>query len=410
MFLRILVAAVLGPTGSDHHYEVIEFFLAVGTFPTVDFYAQAFHPPAYYLLSLPWAMLGGARAVEGFSLLLSILGLWLFYRLFRDSGFIENDRARLHAMVLTAFLPQLVLYSILVSNDTLAIVAGTLALLAALRFHSGPTLSNAAIAGLAAALGLLTKGTLIAHAGVLLFIVAVMSWRRLGARKSVARVAVFLALTLTLGSYKFIENQVRYGRPIVHNMDTRPLWMQAQQPTIIGVRSLIDVDLTKLLREPYAERRKGGWTNPQSMPLLFYATMWHPYIPVSNFRGTWEWTAWLAQLTYVLAIPATLLIVAGWIAAARRPRVWIPLAFLAANLALVIAAGVKYDAWSCFQSRLLFPSFAAIAFGYAWGIEWIGRKWPASTRFVDVTSIALYAAFLTYFGIEISSVVMKAMG
>jgi hypothetical protein len=313
-------------------------------------------------------------------------------------------------MALTAFLPHLVLYSILVSNDTLAMVAGTLALLSALRFQSDPTVSNAAIAGLVAALGLLTKGTLIAHAGVLLFVVAVVSWQRLTLRRGAACVAVFLALTLSLGSYKFIENELRYGRPIVHGMDFGQDWVQAQRPTITGVRSLIDIDIVKLLREPYGERRKGGWTNPQSVPLLLYATLWHPYVPVSNFRGTWQWTALLAQATYLIAIPATLLIVFGWIIAARRPRMWIPLAFFAANLAIVLAAGVKYDAWSCFQSRLLFPSFAAIVFGYAWGIEATERRGPALARFADVASFALYASFLTYFTIEIASVVIRTLG
>lgn len=410
MVLRVVTCAVLGPNGSDHHYEVIESILREGRIPMAQDYAQAYHPPAYYILSLPWAVVGGARSVEVFSLLLSILNLWLLFRLLRDSTFVESDRARLHGMALTAFLPHLVLYSVLVTNDSLAMLVGTLALLAAMRFHSDPKISNAAIAGLVAALGLLTKGTLIAHAGVLLFVVAVVSWQRLPVRKAAACVALFLALTLSLGSYKFIENQVRYGRPIVHGMDFGQPWVLAQRPTIVGVRSWIDVDIVKLLREPYAERRKGGWTNPQSVPLLLYATLWHPYVPVSNFRGTWEWTALLAQATYLLAIPATLLIGAGWIVAARRPRVWIPLAFFAANLALVLAAGVKYDAWSCFQSRLLFPSFAAIVFGYTWGIETIGRKWPALMRYVEVVSMALYAAFLTYFAIEISHVVMKTLG
>ena len=69
---RGAVYVVLGPTGSDHHYEVIESILREGRFPMAEEYAQAFHPPAYYLLSLPWAMLGGDRFVEVFSLLLSI--------------------------------------------------------------------------------------------------------------------------------------------------------------------------------------------------------------------------------------------------------------------------------------------------------------------------------------------------
>lgn len=409
VLLRVITFVVLGPTGSDHHYEVIEAILREHRFPLATEYAQAFHPPAYYVLSLPWAMLGGARVVELFSLLLSILNVWLLFRFLRDRAWIQDDRGRLHAMALTAFLPQFVVYSILVSNDTLAMLTGTLALIAALRFESAPTRSNAAIAGLVAALGLLTKGTLIGQAAVLLFVIAVVSLRRLPARRAMACMTIFVALACILGSYKYVENQVRYGRPLVHNMDFGQMWVDEQRPTITGARSLVDVDLTKLVREPYAERRGGGWSNPRSVPLLLYATFWHPYVPVSNFRGTWTWTPFLAPATYLLAIPATLLLFIGWWLVVRRPRAWIPLAFFAANLAIVLAAGVKYDAWSNFQSRLLFPAFAAIALGYAWGIEWSGRKSRAVARFVDVVSIALYAAFLLYFAIEIAYVVTKTL-
>jgi hypothetical protein len=70
---------------------------------------------------------------------------------------------------------------------------------------------------------------------------------------------------------------------------------------------------------------------------------------------------------------------------------------------------VKFDAWSCFQSRLLFPSFAAIAFGYAWGIEHTQRKWPALRPIIDAFCISLYAVFLTYFAIEIAFVVKTTL-
>ncbi|HEU4889814.1 MAG TPA: hypothetical protein VFV49_18165, partial [Thermoanaerobaculia bacterium] len=102
--LRVVTCAVLGPTGSDHHYEVIEAILRDGRLPMAEAYAQAFHPPAYYLLSLPWAMIGGDRSVEVFSLLLSIANLLLLFGLLRR--FVHDDRARLHAMALVAFLPQ----------------------------------------------------------------------------------------------------------------------------------------------------------------------------------------------------------------------------------------------------------------------------------------------------------------
>jgi len=405
--LRVLVFCVLGPSGADDHYEVIEQILRDGRFPAAHIYAQAFHPPAYYVLSLPWAAAGGPRVVEVFSLLLSVINLWLLFGLFQR--LIPSDRGRLHAMVLTALLPQFVVYSILVSNDTLAMLVGTLFLLVALRFQSDPRPVNAALAGVVAAFGLLTKGTLIAHAGVLLFVVAIVSWRSLLARRALSCVAIFLALAVPLGSYKFIENEVRYGRALVHGMEFGQPWVEDQRPTVLGLRSWVDIDIVTLLREPYSERREGGVTNPHSVPLLMYATLWYAYVPVSNFRGIWERTAVLPQLTYLLAIPATLLIVAGWIAAIRRPGAWIPLAFFAGNLAIVLAAGVKFDAWSCFQSRLLFPSFASLAFGLAWGVGWIETALPKLGRVAEYACFALYVTFLAYFGFEGIHVVMKAL-
>ncbi len=406
--LRLIVYFFLGPTTADDHYAVIEFVLRTHHLPPSGALAQSFHPPAFYLLSLPWALVGGPRFVEVFSLLLSLANLWLILRFLERT--VENERARLHAMVLTALLPELVLWGIVVSNDSMAMLMGTLCLFAALRFVDAPGLRNAAIAGAAAGIGLFTKGTLLAHACGLLIVVTIVAARRLSPRKTIVSVAVFGALTLSLGSYKFIENQIRFGRPIVHGMEFGQPWVRDQQPTITSAYALVDLDLRKLLRRPYSELRQGGQTNPQSMPLLFYATFWHPYIPVSNFRGTWERTDRLAQATYLLAIIPTFLIGLGMVSCRRRPGGAVLIAFFALNVALVIAAGLRFDAWSCFQARLFFPCFVAIALGYALGIEHLVTRRPSLGPWVDAATIPLYATFAIYFAIELTHVAMKFFG
>ena len=274
------------------------------------------------------------------------------------------------------------LFSIVVSNDSLAMLLGTLAILAALRFTREPSTRNAVICGVIAGLGLLTKGTLIPHAGVLFLVIA--------RTKKVQWMAIFVSIAIVLGSYKFIENEQHLGRPIVHGMDFNQLWIQSQRPTITSAYSWIDVNPVKLWREPYAP------ANPHSAPLLLYATFWHPYDPVSNFRTVRLRAPIVGRLTYVFAIVPTLLILIGL---RKRPLLAL---FLAANVAVVLVAGAKYDAWSCFQSRLFFPSFAAIALAYAEGIERTARRWRWP---VDVMCIALYALFLADFEIEIFHVI-----
>jgi hypothetical protein len=405
----VAVFVVLGPIGHDDHYAVVSQLIEERRIPPAGASAQSFHPPLYYLLAVPWALAGGPRVVEIFSLLLSIGNVWLLFRLLGDLP----PRPRIHALLLVALLPQFVLYGILVSNDTLAMLMGTVVLVAANRFQADPSLRNAVLAGLAAGAGLLSKGTLLGHAGVLGVLVAVVSLRRLPRVPALARVLVFAVLTASLGTYKFVENQVHFGRPAVHTMDFSPGWMVAQQPTVTSPWSLVNFDLRQLLREPHGERpawraSEPGGTNPRSVPLLLYATFWHPYSPVSNFRGTFDEQPWLAKATYVVAVPATAILLAGL--ALMLPRRPVALAMLAANAALVIAVGLRYDAWSSFNARLVFPSMACLALGLGLGIDRVARRWPRSVPAVDVACGSLYVLFVVYFGLEILHVARGVFG
>jgi len=62
--LRILVHIFLQPNNNDPHFEVIEFISERGTLPMSDQLLMAFHPPLYYLLATPFAMVGPAKFVQ----------------------------------------------------------------------------------------------------------------------------------------------------------------------------------------------------------------------------------------------------------------------------------------------------------------------------------------------------------
>lgn len=73
---------------------------------------------------------------------------------------------------------------------------------------------------------------------------------------------------------------------------------------------------------------------------------------------------------------------------------------LLSNLAVVIGAGIKYDAWSCFQSRLCFQSMMPVLMLFGAGVEILPSKkwlqWP-----IFAVCWLTVACGVLYFAIEV---------
>jgi hypothetical protein len=141
-----------------------------------------------------------------------------------------------------------------------------------------------------------------------------------------------------------------------------------------------------------------------SFPLLMYATLWYPHFPDSSFRGNVFGYAWVGSAIYSVAIVPTIVLLIGvWRAIAkvgRDPIVALATALLLSNLAIVIAAGVRYNVWACFQSRLCFQSIVPAIVLLGVGMHIVERaKW--SRWLVYAMSAATIACSLLYFAIEI---------
>ncbi|HED66587.1 MAG TPA: hypothetical protein ENJ09_13655 [Planctomycetes bacterium] len=419
IFLRVLVQAFLDPSNNDPHWSYVRFLVEHHRPPFADEVLLGFQPPLYYLLAAPLAAIGSMKLTQGLSLLLSLANLLLIARWVRDTRLFESAAARRHALLLAAILPQFLLFSGFVSNDALAYPLGTLALVLALRYVEAPSLRAAGLLGLVAGLGLVTKGTLIGNVPVLVLAILAGTWTAGRAwRASVAPLALFGVLTVLVGGYKFVENQIHFGTPVVGNDILHQDWVHEQEGTWQGPSSLLDVNVLKLARNPsFSESTR------HSIPLLLYGTFWSAYIPESNWNRTRAHPfKILIPLLDLAGVLPTLLILVGLAAKALAARVLLrrdpPPArdtriaraqdlllgcAIAAATLLVLKWGLKHDAWSFFQARLVFPAFLSIAAGLGFGVDLVRRGGPVARALVGAGLLLVYLLIAAYFAVEIGS-------
>jgi hypothetical protein len=406
--LRVVVFLFQQPFNNDSHADVIAYFINTGRLPTIPGISQAYHPPLYYLVAVPWIVLAGWKGVQAFSLALSIANLYVLYRLVRDTLLIAPHAIRVLCLLVAALLPPFVLFGNYISNDALAFLLGSLIVFQAHGYLRAPSVGSVRDLALLLGLGLLTKITFLAYAPCLVALVLVAERRR---RAWGAAVMVALGLGVlggTVGSYKFVENAVRFGRPVVTSLDLMPPGLMQQQRAYPGPRAFVDVNLLTLLRNPVLTD-----ATRQAYPLLLYATLWYPHIPESNLRSPGADRV-LAPVIYGLAIVPTVALGVGLcrlVAGSRRLRAFRTLptpefrsaalsllcvALLLTNLGLVIAAGLRHHVWSVFQARLLFPALFPLLLVLGAGLQPVWR-FPAGRVVVAISLSLLFATFLAYY-------------
>jgi len=214
---------------------------------------------------------------------------------------------------------------------------------------------------------------------------------------------------IPLGSYKFIENTINFGTPLIHNLDNAH-WIEAHRPTYIGPVTIYDINIIKLVKNPTVS----DYTK-KSYLLPLYGSFWYQYIPESNFKGNLSKFKYLGSTIYLLAIIPTLLFIIGIIYLTKKSKtmfnkhkkddmnnLFFPITsvlLFIANLVLIVAIGIKYDVWSCFQSRLFFPSLFGLIILLKFGLEYIDNM-----KYKKIAHIGIYLLFIMfviYFIIEI---------
>ena len=236
--------------------------------------------------------------------------------------------------------------------------------------------------------------------------------------RALGQAALCVAVASTVGCYKFVENYQRFGRPIVHNLDFPDNAKADQRGAIIGLQSFTDFDIPRLVAVPFERRR-----TLHSVPLMMYATTWYPYIRDSNFRlSARGGGVWLARLLCLAGVLPTVLGLIGlgrvlggvgaiahlrqlpeeeYVALGQRVTAT---ALLLATLGIVVWAGVKYDVFTCFQGRLLFPALFGGLLLLAEGFDGVVTWREGTRRWMSGALVASYAVFGAYFIFEVASV------
>ncbi len=421
LVLRVVVFAYMNPCNWDDHYGNIRYIFEHGRPPLSSVLTHSFHPPLYYLLSTPILWFGERKAVQAFSLLTSFATLGVMRELVRDRRLFRTALAANAAISLAAFLPSFVVFGLYVSNDSMSFLVGA-AIFAAMRGARGPfTCKSTLLLAVLCGIGLLTKGTFLAFVPALALFVCTRSFRRYRrAGASVAATVAFLAVACGVGAYKFVENAVHFGRPIVHNLDGDSDLAVGQRPVYVGPSTIFDVDVFKLVREPTLSE-----STRHSYPLLLYGTFWYKYVDVeNNFFGCLTGWRRIGSAIYLLAIPTTLAGLVGLLLALVRGIAGLRSAFRGApdtgnsdsaesdfllsamvalllSVALVVTAGVMFDAWSCFQSRLFFAAFFAVLLAVGIGFDRAASN-PGLAQLLATSHTLLSGACVLYFSVEIA--------
>lgn len=176
---------------------------------------EAHQPPLYYILAVPFYMIGRVGLIRLLSLILGAISILTIYYAVKNS-FGENKLA-ISAAGFTAFLPTHVMLSSSVSNDMLCeLIFGACLLVTAIMIRKGLGLKMTACLGIILGAGLLSKSTC-----VLLFPVVILAYFQIWQRGKAPGKTVILHLitamviSLVVGGWWLVRNQILYGDPLV---------------------------------------------------------------------------------------------------------------------------------------------------------------------------------------------------
>jgi hypothetical protein len=262
-----------------------------------------------------------------------------------------------------------------------------------------------------------TKATFLAFVPPLLVLVVVVGWREIHPpRATVVRGLALLGITLVLGSYKFIDNYVHYGRISLNDMDfpSKPVDTMYYR----GPISFVDVNIARLLTSPTASPSTDG-----AYPVLLYGTFWYQHIPESNFTGnTYARTSYLGVAIYTLAAAPAAVFFLGLLAlgirlpqfvrnlrrdpeTARRLTIYIAAAVWLTCLVSLFITVAKYHWWPIMQGRYLFIAMIGGCGIFAAGVE-IAERWRLAAVSLEIAMVALACLFGLYLSSEYGLVLL----
>lgn len=415
IYIRIVVFLFLDPFNCDGfgHWEHIMFIKSHWSIPLAGMH-ETWQPPLYYVIGAGMTLIHADPGfVQLLSLALSIGTLIAARKLILSCDMLTSDGAKKCSFAIVCFLPQFVIYGLQVSNDTLATFLGFMAFHEVQRLHRLPNRSTLFKIAIFLSLGLATKAQFIVFSLVLFPYSCYCYLRSSWARWTTAALACGLsAIVLLAGGVKYFQNYKEYGHFFISNLNFNPPWMTSNQGTYVGISSITDVNLAKLIENPVV-----GASTKHSIPLLLYGSFWYHYMNDSNFGGDLLPSAqYIGRYLYLIGIIPAVLLLLG-ICVALSPSSWndkppnmsldaklLRMCFVCTFLGTLVILSytfAKFDVWCIYQARYLFPTLMGGFVLCDLGIQFL-RKWIGLDGWLTAWQYAFIAGALAYFVLEIA--------
>ena len=348
----------------DGHLQYIDYILQKHALPLANEGWQMYQPPLYYLLSalavVPFSeSASSSGAVLGLRVLSSIIGLAHLAIIFLCLRLLfPNQRSRQAiGLLIAGFMAANIYLSHHITNEGLSALLVTASLYFCLRLLKSETQSTrlTLAAGISLGLALLTKFSAIV---ALPFVLAAVAWPQTGApltgpalRSSLPRVALVLLGTVLTCGWHFARVGYHFGNPLIGNWDPKLPFAWWQEP---GYRTAQwYCNFGSSLNAP---QFSSLWGFADGL----YSSCWGDGLcsgGVWGFRPPWNYH--LMNVSYVLALIPTLLVIAGFLRSAaeffRKPN---PELLLFVGLLSAFAAALVY-------MTLKIPSYAQVKAFYA---------------------------------------------
>ena len=183
---------------------------------------QFYHPPFHYFvcalfLKIYELFLGGSHNYEALQILTlcyANVSAVLTYRILKL--FDLDEDVLLPAAAVIAFFPEFILLSGSINNDSLSVMLTFLALYTAIRWYKDSAKNDLLISSFAAGLAMMTKlsAGLIAAPLAVLFLAKLIKAEGKGKLKVVGSAAIYGAISVPLGIWFQIRNNVLYNVPL----------------------------------------------------------------------------------------------------------------------------------------------------------------------------------------------------
>lgn len=420
----LLVAGSPAPFGYvyDPYYEPVEMLYRTGSLPESTACWQCYHPPLFYLAGLPFFAAGmwlfghdATRALSILSLLAMVsaaIGVFYGYRLLR------LFRLRGLELVLGASILVGLPLSFVSSYGPEADILSTAILMAFLyyltRYHTHfghATLGQAIVLGALAGLAMATKYSgliaILVAGGVLASHLGRQPWR------VIQHGAIVLAVSLAIGSWKYIENAAVRGTVLYANGSAQEGFRPAPRQRYWDQYDFLSFELADLLALSHRDAPAGNLTYLpvyRSVWTTLHGMAWSDMSFFSNpTRGgidrVYVWRGvpfWLTSGVLVLGLVPNLLALGGALATLRR-RALLPLPLTSVTtFGLYIYWFTAQETWALKTKYILFllPVYALYAiFGLRWLRRWATPAVHAAAVWLLVCLVVLCHAYLYMFAV-----------